>query len=272
MNDLIKQESLNPIITRAGDINALHFKTIDEKAIKEISEWMPVVNQKCKAFHKKNSQTTSSLMSLNMIDAGPYRVLRQILAQVERKRLALKENVYRLEKLKLRYNFLKEKYKQTDREELKMKKIACDIVDAQGPIESALKELGALKRRYEEVCKNKKVKENWDEVDFEQAEIKHHICSMFRNAIRDRMQGSHNMGTQEYFEQYGINPITAYYLVDNYIAQVRNSLKDGLVSVEAHYEFYDQMYDLFKDEYKRAMKRIGLDSITHADFLMKEGE
>jgi len=279
--DIIEPEGrFNPIITKAADTKALIFKTIDEKALQVISDWMPEVNRATNAFNKQNSQTTASLMTLNMIDAGPYRTLRQILAQVEKKRGALKENVYELEKKKLKYEKLnKELLDETDdieqrEKQLEMAKIASDIVDANGHIEAALKELGAYKQRYEEICKNNDIPELWDEGDFEDAEIEHHIKSMFRNAIRDRMQGSHNMGTMEYMEQYGINPITAYTNVDVYITNVRKLMQETGAGpdIEHHYEFLDKMYDLFKDEYKKAMKRLGLDHITQADFLMKENK
>ena len=296
--EIIKKDGrFNAIITKAGDPNALVFKTIDDKKMQEIAAFMPEANRAVAAFSKQNSQTTSSLMTLGMLESGPYRVLRQILAQIEKKRGALKENIYNLEEKKVEY---KRKTKQLaslapevkitidgkqhiiyDEEDvantgellqLKMDKIASDIVDATSHIEAALKELGAYKERYHEVCKNNNIKEGeWNEQDFEDAEVEHHIKSMFRNAIRDRMQGSHNMGTMEYFEQFGINPIMAYSLVDRYIGECRKMMGEGRApNINAHYEFFDQMYHLFKNEYILAMKRLGLDSIQQADFLMKE--
>lgn len=276
---LTSKSRFNSILTKAGDVNALTFKTIDEKALVEITSWMPEVNRAVTSFNKQNSQTTSSLMSLNMIDAGPYRVLRQILAQVERKRSALNESVYKLEMKKLRYKELEIKLNesqddiQRDKLDLMRNKIGCDIFDAQGHIEAAIKELGGLKRRYEEICKNKGIPEKWDEQDFEDGEIEHHIKSIFRNMLRDKMQGSCNMGSMEYAEQFSINPILAYHLVDDYIYQVKKAVSEGnSIGIESHYEFYDKMYEIFKGEYVKGMKRIGLDNITHADFLMKESK
>jgi hypothetical protein len=275
---IIDHNKFSKILTKAGDHTALAFKTIDETSLQRIEDWMPEVNRAVSAFSKQNSQTTASLMTLTMLESGPYRVLRQILAQVEQKRAALKETFYKLEKQKLRY--LKHKAGLSTDDELKkqnhlleMSKIESDIVDTNIHIEAALKELGAYMDRYKEVCKNNSIPEQWDEADFERAEIEHHIKSIFRNAVRDRMQGSHNMGTMEYMEQFGLNPITAYALVDNYIAEVKNKLGEGLgADINAHYNFFDRMYDLFKDEYQKAMKRIGLDHITQADWLMKENK
>ena len=86
------------------------------------------------------------------------------------------------------------------------------------------------------------------------------------------MQGSHNMGTMEYMEQFGINPITAYALVDNYLQEVRSLIQGKGVGpdIGSHYDFYDRMYNIFQDSYKKAMARLGLDNIQFADFLMKE--
>ena len=280
MKDLVTTtKKYNAILTRANDEKALTFRTIDEKALAEINSWMPEVNRAVACFSKQNSQTTTSLMTLNMIDAGPYRTLRQIMAQVEKKRSALKENIYKIELKKVRHEELTEQLKsatglEARKLEIKRAKIGYDIVDAQTHIEASIKELGALKRRYEEVCRNNNIPEEWDERDFEDAEIEHHIKSIFRNAVRDRLQGSHNMGTMEYMEQFGINPITAYALVDSYINEIRNMIieQDQGADITSHYIFYDRMFNLFKDEYKKALNRLGLDSATYADFLMKENK
>ena len=73
------------------------------------------------------------------------------------------------------------------------------------------------------------------------------------------MQGSHNMGTMEYMEQYGINPITAYALVDNYISTIREGItQDKGADIQAHYNFYDSMYGTFKNEYKKTLQIEGL--------------
>lgn len=306
-NDITKEITdlkgrFSSIITKAADNNAISFRTINEKSLAKINEFMPEVNRAVTICGRSDSQTSASLMTLNMISAGPYRVLRQILAQIEKKRSALKENIYNMEEKKLEYRMLEEQManlngeillengdkamtaaisKPSEKEldirreqtQLKMDKIASDIVDVIVPIEQAIKNIGSYVERYEEVRKNNNIPDNWDEVDFEEAEIEHHIKSMFRNAIKDRMAGQFNQGTMEYFEQYGIEPVLAYRLVDNFISKIRNGMENkGAPSIEIRYAFYDEMYETFKDEYKKAMKRIGLDSITQADWLMKENK
>jgi hypothetical protein len=277
-----KGGQFNAIITKAGDPMAVGFKTIDEKALQKISDFMPEINRALTSFSKQNSQTTASLMSLNMMDNGPYRVLRQILAQINKKRGALKEVTYSLEKKKLDYIDMKEKQdaveaKDIDLEwnkrELELNKTASDIIDSASAVEACLKEIGAYQERYKEVMNNNDIPDNWDEEDFEAAEVEHHIKSIFRNAVKDRMQGSHNMGTLEYMSQFGINGVVAYGMVDSYLANIKKELNVGRYpDINTEYAFYDQMYKLFKDEYKKAMARVGLDSVTHADYLMKEAK
>jgi len=44
------------------------------------------------------------------------------------------------------------------------------------------------------------------------------------------------MGTMEYMEQFGINPIVGYSLVDRYIATIRVSItEDTAPDIKAHY-------------------------------------
>lgn len=274
VNELSKEIStpggkFNAIITKAG--TDVTFKVMNEVALQEVNDWMPVVNEKVAAFSKQNSQTTASLMTLAMVDAGPYRVIRQIMAQVEKKRAALKEVMYKQAQNELRFYEIadllpnEEDHYEKERMLLEQQKLTADAADSTTHVEAALKELGAYKRRYEEVVANNNIPETWSEDDFEAAEIEHHIKSIFRNAIRDRLQGGNNMGTMEYMEQFGINPAIGYGHVVSYLTTLNEDS-----DITDQYKFLDAMFDKYKDEYKKAMKRLGLDSITQADFLMKD--
>lgn len=306
----------NAIITKAADEKALNRSTLTPKMLEKITDWMSEVNRASSIFGKSDSQTTSSLMQLNMIGAGPYRSLYQILAQARKRRTALNENLTILARRDAEYEMLSRKIGRLepiirasadgdtinimpamkiiigdkkleiiDEEDVKyakelaeieLSKIEADRVDCQDHIEGATRQLGGLKNRYKEICKNHNIPENWDEKDFEDGEIENHIRSMFRNAVRDYMATDRaNHGTMEYFEQFGINPITAYELVREYVNNTRSAvdIRHGeFPDINQHYKFLDGMVDTFKDEYKIAMKRIGLDSITQADFLMRENK
>jgi hypothetical protein len=51
MND-ITISNYNGILTKAGDINALTFRTLDDKQLTEINSWMPEVNRAVACFNK----------------------------------------------------------------------------------------------------------------------------------------------------------------------------------------------------------------------------
>ena len=284
MNDLIELtkeiafDKKYNIITRAADNGSLAFKTIDVAALQKISDNMPEIYRATSVFGKQNSQTTSMLMSLNMIDAGPYRRLKQILSQIEKKRMALKENIFKLQRDKIKIQMLMKKTFTIDEEyeaqlnEIELAELQTGQTDGQVYLEASLKEIGMYQEAYKEICKNYNIPEQWDEMDYEGAEIEHHIKMAFTNAIRDLGAGQRmNHGTCEYFEQYGINPIVGYELTARYMRQVQEAIsQDKAPTIDIQYAFLDEMYTMFKDEYKRAMKRSGLDKVIHGDWLYKE--
>ena len=73
---------------------------IDDKKLAKISERMKEMDRANLSFNKKNTQTTSQLMSLTMMCDAPYRRLRQVLAQIEKKRFALEDAAFDLRKKK----------------------------------------------------------------------------------------------------------------------------------------------------------------------------
>jgi len=240
-----------------------------KRDVSKIIERMPSIISGIEQHGKRNSHTSTSLMSLNMIDSGPYRVLRQILAQIDKKMAALKENSYRIAKSEIKLNQLREKEDRNSVDALKILKLQDDIESSKPYIHGCIREIGALQDRYFEVMRNNNIPENWTEKDFEAAEIEHHIKSIFRNALRDRMANCYNYGTMEYMEQYGIEPVLAYKLTDSFLEDLKNKANLAPPSIEMRYAFYDKMYSLFKNEYKKAMKRIGLNSVVYADWLLK---
>lgn len=309
MNDIIKKDGgFNPITTKAADPNALVFKTITPEKKKAIVEFMPEANRVASIFSKRNSHTTAALMTLAMNEGGPYRVLRQISAQIEKLRAALDEHETTQRKNQIMKEMLGKKIERlqpitkvwVDGEEIeqlvsktvitfdgrrieiideddvwyakRMLKIEIDKIDSDLanltiPMESAYKDLGMWIKLQKQIMKNNNIPENWDEVDFEEGEIKHHIKTMFRNGVRDLMQGSRNMGTMEYMGDFGIHPAIAYNDVMNYL----NTLQEDS-DINHLYDFLDKMYEKNKDEYKKAMKRIGISTLTQEDYLMKENK
>ena len=232
------------ISTRGADPNAkdlIDFKTFDEEKLALVASRMPEINRATRAFGKQNSQATGKLMSLHMIAQSPYRRMKQCLAKIERKRSALKENIFKLRqnRVKLdRYLYKRQKLVSdiVDIEEAKeegdvteldfklqeldirIQKLAADVSDSNIYIEGALKEIGMYQEAYDEIRESYNIPEVWDELDMEKSEIEEHVKTAFLHAVRDvEMTGKLNVGTHEYLEQYGVNPHTAFSLVRKYL-------------------------------------------------------
>ena len=145
-------------------------------------------------------------------------------------------------------------------------------------LEGALKEIGFLQDCYEQIKKNKNIPDDWDEVDFEKAEIKAHIRNAFRNGVRDFLcHGRLGIGTCEYFEHFGISPIEATFHISRYIDDCNHSMSKFevhedyslLPDYNNFHDFLNRMVDLYKNAYKKACKRIGIDDdLISKDFIL----
>ena len=75
--------------------------TMTPDKIQKISERMVEMERANNSLGRKNTQTTNQLMTLTMMTDSPYRRLRQCLAQIERKKEALKESYFKHQKLEV---------------------------------------------------------------------------------------------------------------------------------------------------------------------------
>ena len=78
---------MNELVEIQKTISGLATITPDKLA--KISERMVEIDRANNSLGRSNTQTTNQLMTLTMLTDSPYRRLRQILAQIERKRTAL---------------------------------------------------------------------------------------------------------------------------------------------------------------------------------------
>lgn len=300
VSDLIdKDNKFLQIFTRAADPDTkslVEFHAIDEKALTKIAEGMPEINRACRVFGRQNSQATGKLMSLSMIAQSPYRRLKQCLAKIERKRGALKENIFKLRREKIELNkFLRKRdtikdsiktspeddptrddlYFDLELIQIDIEEKVANISDTNIYVEGALKEIGMYQDAYNQIVKNYHIPEGWSEDDFEKMEVEEHVKTAFLHAVRDvQMTGRLNVGTCEYLEQFGVSPAVAYKYVQRYLNEVDGSMmtnEKGEIStpsdIDHLYDFLDKMYDKFGNEWKKSAKRIGIDDYISRDFL-----
>lgn len=275
VNAIVEKSSMNGILSRTN----LEFSTITDTKMAKISENMVEMDRGVKSFGKSNSQVTSKLMSLTMLSAySPYHTIKQILAQIEKKRGALSEASFGLRKKNIEIKILKRKIEEEE-DDLKIELLKIEIEEIQSHastsmiyIEAALKEIGSYQNSYNEICKSNNIPEDWDEVDMERGEVEHHLKSMFRNGVRDVLaSGRLGMGTMEYLEQFGVNPAYALPLINGYVKKCSDK---GSAGGEPNFtdlmDFLDACSTKFKDCHKDVMNRIGIKTLIDDEWTFQD--
>ena len=243
--------------------------TMTPDKIAKINERMVEIDRANNTAGRKNTQTTNQLMTLTMMTDSPYRRLRQCLAQIEDRRIAIEQNLYQSKRNEFR---IQEHIDKGDEESmLKVAYMRHGEQRSRVYIEGALKELAVFQQAYEEIRVKNNIPENWDEEDAEKDEIRHHVRQVFRQAFRDvTLTGQVSQGNAEYLEQYGIHLMTATTVLRSYIKHQQEEIDEGnLPTINTFYEFLDKCVEMFGEEYIKVMKHIGLDKIVRPDLLYK---
>lgn len=72
--------------------------TITDEKLALIASKMPEIDRANHTAGRSQTQTTNQLMSLTMMSDSPYRMMRQCLSQIDRKRGALEEAYFKMKK------------------------------------------------------------------------------------------------------------------------------------------------------------------------------
>lgn len=243
---------------------------IDSKKLAKISLRMKEMDRANLSFNKKNTQTTSQLMTLTMMCDAPYRRLRQVLAQIEKKRFSLEDAAFAFRKNKIELRNLRAK--DDELSQVEADELENVMRRSMGYVEASLKELAVFQDTYEEIKSSYNIPDKWDESDFEKEEISNHIRMAFRNCLRNVLvTGGMNMGTMEYLEQFGIHPVTAKKLIMDYLSEVEKMVEDKKYPSVTHlYDFLDRCADIFQDAHHAVMARIGIRDLLKDEYLFKE--
>ena len=259
---------MNELAQIQNDISGL--ETITPKKMQKISERMGEMERASNSLGRRNTQPTNQLMTLTMLTDSPYRRLRQILTQIEKKKEALTSHYFRHKKLKLEMKEWEEE--DTELSRIKIEEAHTGMESGKKYIEGALKEIGIFQDAYEEIRKNNNISELWDEEDAEIDEIRHHIRQAFRQSHRDMiLTGSISQGNAEYLEQFGIHLQTARNFIAKYIASVEKLINEEgkMPNIDHLYEFFDKCVEVFGDEYIKVMNHIGITELVRSEWLFK---
>lgn len=211
-----------------------------------------------------HSHTQWMWKHLNLSWHAPLKNMRQISAEITKKKGALNEAKWRQVETELKIRKIEDELEkgqatgQLDywREvELKIKlaKYKESAAESTTSIEGAMKDVLVLNELYEQL--KERVSE-FSEADIEKEETKSHLKRALTQSIRDvRMAGSISKGEQEYIEQIGINPMKLQVILRAY---VESESKSESWDVSGLYEFVDNLTDELVDKYKVDEKRMNL--------------
>ena len=274
-------------------VNSLNACAVEPVVNKEIysviAKNMPEINSKIKLFCRSDSQTTRRMITPIMLNStnSPYRVLRQMLAQIENLKASITGNIVKVntakeeiikERERYEKEFLDSKLAPVDpnnppttdqavvRHKLEIKRevledkemqLNAGIYQTYPYLASAIRELYSLVEAYNEIRINKGIPENWDELDFEREEINANVGLAVRNGIRDFISTGRVSGSSlELFESFGISPFEAF----SEIAKFVTSSQNKTYTYEEYQFFIDDFVDRYKEHYKKALVRLGLNS------------
>lgn len=216
------------------------------------------------------SQTSYSLQTLQMLSDSPFSRLKQCLAQINKRYDALREAHFKIENLKADNAELQRKSDAKSKIQLDDNLTIIPIIEKN--MRTAFLQMGMFQDMYDQICKNNNIPKNWSEKDYESQEISHMIKSSFRLAIQDlTATGRVGKACVEYWEQLGIHPQMGEHRTREYMVNTQKILAQTKeITINLMYDFMDDMVHEFKDSYKLALKRIGLNEIGSEAF-MSEG-
>ena len=270
-NNLAKKEETK-IVKQETIGFAIQSNNINEAAVERVSQYLPELDTKTKAFGSQNSQTTISMMTLTMLGGqSPFRMLRQILAEVEKRKGALSESQVNHAKLVREIKKLED---QTDDpvQAARYRKACVNITTLENKINGSFADLATLIEAYNNIKESQGISDEWDETSFEDAEKKHHVRRCFEMMYRNLLDGGRvQTSTIEYMQQFGVHPQICQKEVAGYIAYTQDRIVQGEVLHSNDLEdFLDEMVDKYWEGADKTSERLfGKKNFANKDFMYK---
>ena len=248
----------------------LNGSSIADEGIQKICDRSPELNRAKRVFGRRNSQTTSTLMTMTMLADSPYRQMKQCLSQIDHKRDALIEAHFKLKKNKVKIERWEKSGDALDA--IEAEEARSYTTNIRSAAENAMKEIGMYQDIYDQIRTTHNIPIDWDEEDYEKTEIDNALRMSFRQAIQNVMSsGRVAVSTVEYWEQFGVHPMVGEKLTKDYLESVAFEIQENkLPSVVSMHKFLDNMVETFKDEHKHSLTRIGVDAIINHQYAYKK--
>ena len=266
---IVKQEIDRNIITETSGF-LVQTNNINTHAVEKVNRFLPELDEKTRAFDRNNSQTTLTMMTLTMMTGqSPYRMMRQIMAEVEKRKGALVEAQVK------HARGLKEIEKLQDSEDTvsqaKYRQKCVNIVTMESKINGSFKDIATLIDAYNNIKEKNGIKD-WDEQAFEKEEKKHHVRRGFELMYRNLLDGGRaSTSTIEYCQQYGVHPQVCLTEVSGYLQYTTERIANNdLPHANDLEEFLDEMADkYYLNADKTAERLFGKADFANNDYMYK---
>lgn len=249
---------------------AISADKINAAAVAKVNKHLPELAEKTRAFDRQNSQTTLSLMTLTMMTGhSPYRMMRQVMAEVEKRKMALAEAQVSHAKLLIKLEKLKGKDDPVSIAKFREGSFSLDMMESK--VNGSFKDIATMIDAYENI-KAKNDIDDWDEEAFEAEEKKHHVRRGFELMYRNLLDsGRAATSTIEYTAQYGVHPQVALKECSIYLKGVSEAIDEGIVLHANHLEdFLDEMANKYMVCVDATAERLfGKADFTNTDYMLK---
>ena len=246
---------------------------INPQAVALVNEYLPELDEKTKFFDRNNSQSTLAMMSLTMLNGhSPMRMMRQVLAETEKRKMALAEAQVSHAKALRNIEKLQDKlFNDPDNNVLsaKLRAAFVGIEMMESKINGSFKDIATLINAYNNLKENHGVTD-WSEEEFEESEKRHHVRRGFELMYRNLMDGGRaSTATIEYMQQYGVHPQVGLTEVQRYTKTVSDMIAHKEIPHSNHLEdFLDEMADKYYKETDKTTQRIfGKDNIVSPEIM-----
>ena len=273
-NKLVKKEKTK-IVKQETIGFAIQSNNINEKAVEKVTEYLPELNDKTKAFGSSNSQTTITMMTLTMLGGqSTYRMLRQILAEVEKRKGALSEAQVGHAKLVRDIKKLERLTAEDDDPVIaaKYRKACVSITTLEQKINGSFADIATLIDAYNNIKETQGISDEWDEASFEDAEKRHHVRRCFEMMYRNLLDGGRvQTSTIEYMQQFGVHPQICQKECSGYIAYTEDRIAQG-ENLHANdlEDFLDEMGEKYWEGANKTSERLfGKKDFANKDFMYK---
>ena len=230
---------------------------------KDNSEKVDVAIQNTNELHNiwNHSHTQWMWKHLNLSWHAPLKNMRQISAEISRKKGALNEAKWKHVQNEVKIKKIEEELSKPElldywREvdlKIKLAQLQEGLAEGSTHIEGAMKDILALNELFEQL---KSKVSSFSEEDVEKEETKTHLKRSIVQCIRDiRQGGSITKGEQEYLEQIGVNPMKMQNILREY---VKSEAAADTWDVSGLYEFVDGVVEELAEHHQVDKVRMNL--------------